>query len=329
MPHRSQELARIETATEDSIRLAADHIRQGDLVAFPTETVYGLGADATHGQAVAAIYEAKGRPSFNPLIAHVDSIAMAETLVVFDPLSRRLAETFWPGPLTLVLPARPDCPVSSLATAGLDTLAVRMPAHLVALELIRAAGVPIVAPSANTSGHVSPTSAAHVYGDLSRRIPLILDGGRTEVGLESTILQIRDGTPYLLRPGGLAREEIEAAIGIPVVRSEGDPSTAPVAPGMLASHYAPHARVRLDARRVEPGEALLAFGGASVHGVSEAARVFNLSPSGNLREAAANLFDMLRRADGDDIIGIAVAPIPIRGLGEAIRDRLTRAAAPR
>ncbi|WP_245427330.1 L-threonylcarbamoyladenylate synthase [Pleomorphomonas carboxyditropha] len=329
MPHRSSELARIEAATDEAIRLAADHIRQGELVAFPTETVYGLGADATRGQAVAAIYEAKGRPSFNPLIAHVDSIAMAERLVVFDPLSRRLAETFWPGPLTLVLPARPDCPVSSLATAGLDTLAVRMPSHRVALDLIRAAGVPIVAPSANTSGHVSPTSAAHVYGDLSRRVPLILDGGRTEVGLESTILQVRDGTPYLLRPGGLAREEIEAATGIAVVRSEGDPSAAPVAPGMLASHYAPRARVRLDARRVEPREALLAFGGAPIRGIAEAARVFNLSPSGNLREAAANLFDMLRRADGDDVAGIAVAPIPTHGLGEAIRDRLRRAAAPR
>lgn len=329
MPNRSQEFARIEQATEEAIRLAAVHIRQGDLVAFPTETVYGLGADATQGQAVAAIYEAKGRPSFNPLIAHVDSLAMAEALVDFDPLSRRLAETFWPGPLTLVLPMRPDCPVSSLATAGLDTLAVRMPAHRVALELIRAAGVPIVAPSANTSGHVSPTSASHVYGDLSRRVPLILDGGRTEVGLESTIVQVRDDIPYLLRPGGLAREEIEAAIGIAVVRSEGDPATAPVAPGMLASHYAPHARVRLDARRVEPGEALLAFGGASIHGIVEATRIFNLSPSGNLREAAANLFDMLRRADGDDITGIAVAPIPTHGLGEAIRDRLTRAAAPR
>lgn len=329
MPHRSPEFARIEAATDEAIRLAADHIRQGLLVAFPTETVYGLGADATRGQAVAAIYEAKGRPSFNPLIAHVDSIAMAETLVIFDSLSRRLAETFWPGPLTLVLPMRPDCPVSSLATAGLDTLAVRMPSHQVALELIRAAGVPIVAPSANTSGHVSPTSAAHVYGDLSRRVPLILDGGRTEVGLESTILQVRDDIPYLLRPGGLARDEIETVAGVAVVRSEGDPSVAPVAPGMLASHYAPRARVRLDARRVEPDEALLAFGGTVVRGAQEAKRVLNLSPSGSLREAAANLFDMLRRADGDDVAGIAVAPIPTHGLGEAIRDRLTRAAAPR
>ena len=329
MLHRSQELARIEAATDATIRLAADHIRRGDLVAFPTETVYGLGADATRGEAVAAIYEAKGRPSFNPLIAHVAGVDMAAALVDFDPLSRQLAETFWPGPLTLVLPARPDCPVSSLATAGLDTLAVRMPAHKVALDLIVAAGVPIVAPSANVSGHVSPTSAAHVYGDLSRRIPLILDGGRTEVGLESTILQVQGGIPYLLRPGGLAREEIEAAAGLAVVRSEGDPSAAPVAPGMLASHYAPRARVRLDVHRVEPGEALLAFGGAPVRGAGEAARVLNLSPSGNLREAAANLFDMLRRIDGDDISGIAVAPIPANGLGEAIRDRLTRAAAPR
>lgn len=328
MPH-SQDLARIKTATDEAISEAASVIRRGELVAFPTETVYGLGADATQGQAVAAIYEAKGRPSFNPLIAHVDSIEMADLLVSFDPLSRRLAETFWPGPLTLVLPVRPDCPVSSLATAGLDTLAVRMPAHKVALGLIEKAGVPIVAPSANTSGHVSPTSAAHVYGDLSRRIPLILDGGRTEVGVESTIVQLRDDTPFLLRPGGLAREEIEAALGLAVVRSEGDPTAHPVAPGMLASHYAPRARVRLDARRVEPGEALLAFGGTPIHGVGPDTRVLNLSPSGSLREAAANLFDMLRRADDQEITGIAVAPIPTHGLGEAIRDRLTRAAAPR
>lgn len=328
MPH-SQDLARIKAATEDAIAEAAGLIRRGELVAFPTETVYGLGADATQGEAVAAIYEAKGRPSFNPLIAHVDSIAMAERLVTFDPLSRRLAEAFWPGPLTLVLPARADCPVSSLATAGLDTLAVRMPAHPVALKLIAAAGVPIVAPSANTSGHVSPTSAAHVYGDLSRRIPLILDGGRTEVGVESTILQLKDGTPFLLRPGGLAREDIEASTGLAVVRSEGDPGATPVAPGMLASHYAPRARVRLDARRVDAGEALIAFGGGVITGAAQAVRVLNLSPAGSLREAASNLFDMLRRADGPDISGIAVAPIPDHGLGEAIRDRLTRAAAPR
>jgi len=328
VPH-FQELARIKTATDEAIAEAASLIRRGDIVAFPTETVYGLGADATQGQAVAAIYEAKGRPSFNPLIAHVDSIDMAERLVEFDPWSLRLAEAFWPGPLTLVLPVRPDCAVSSLATAGLDTLAVRMPAHKVALDLIRTAGVPIVAPSANASGHVSPTSAAHVYGDLSRRIPLILDGGRTEVGVESTIVQMQGDTPFLLRPGGLAREEIEATLGLAVVRSEGDPTTAPVAPGMLASHYAPRARVRLDARRVNPGEALIAFGGTPIHGLDQAARVLNLSPSGSLREAAANLFDMLRRADGDDVAGIAVAPIPTHGLGEAIRDRLTRAAAPR
>ncbi|WP_237154842.1 L-threonylcarbamoyladenylate synthase [Oryzibacter oryziterrae] len=322
-------MARIEPVSAAAIAHAADVIRAGQVVAFPTETVYGLGADATNGRAVAAIYEAKGRPSFNPLIAHVASLAAAEALVEFDPISRRLAEAFWPGPLTLVLPMQPDCPISSLATAGLDTLAVRLPAHPVARDLIVAAGVPIVAPSANVSGHVSPTSASHVFGDLARRIPLILDGGHTEVGVESTIVQVREGTAHLLRPGGLASEELEAVIGAPLQRAEAGDPTAPIAPGMLLSHYAPKARVRLHARAVDPGEVLLAFGPRHVPGDADAAGVFNLSPTGDLREAAANLFRMLREADALAITGIAVAPIPPHDLGEAILDRLERAAAPR
>jgi L-threonylcarbamoyladenylate synthase len=321
--------ARLEPATDAAIADAAALIAAGRLVAFPTETVYGLGADAGNGPAVAAIYAAKGRPSFNPLIAHVADLAGAERLVVFDPLSRALASRFWPGPLTLVLPRRPDCPVSSLATAGLDTLAVRVPAHEVALALIAASGRPIVAPSANRSGRVSPTSAAHVFADLAGRIPMILDGGPTDVGVESTILQVRDGALYMLRPGGLAAEAIEAVAGAPVHRSTGDATTAPVAPGMLASHYAPAASVRLNAADVRPGEALINFGNKSLPGRADAALVLDLSPSGDLSEAAANLFDMLRRADAVAPIGIAVAPVPRRGLGEAILDRLRRAAAPR
>jgi L-threonylcarbamoyladenylate synthase len=322
-------MARIEPISPAAIAHAAEVIRAGQVVAFPTETVYGLGADATNGRAVAAIYEAKGRPSFNPLIAHVASLAEAETLVVFDAVSRRLAEAFWPGPLTLVLPMRPDCPVSSLATAGLDTLAVRLPAHPVARDLITAAGVPIVAPSANVSGHVSPTSASHVFGDLSRRIPLILDGGHTEVGVESTIVQVRDGTVHLLRPGGLASEELQGVAGGPLLRSDVTDTTAPIAPGMLLSHYAPKAKVRLHARAVDPGEVLLAFGPGHVPGEGQAIGILNLSPAGDLREAAANLFRMLREADSLASVGIAVAPIPPRDLGEAILDRLERAAAPR
>lgn len=321
--------ANIQPATDAAIAEAGALIRAGQLVAFPTETVYGLGADAGQGDAVAAIYETKGRPSFNPLIAHVDGLALADRLVVFDPLSRRLAETFWPGPLTLVLPKRPDAPVSSLATAGLDTLAVRLPGNEVARALIAAAGVAIVAPSANRSGHVSPTTAAHVAEDLGGRVPLILDGGPTDVGVESTILHVESGGVRLLRPGGLACEDIEAAIGAPVLRGGETPGAAPLAPGMLSSHYAPTAGVRLDVRSVRPGETLINFGNGDMPGSEAACLILDLSPSGNLREAAANLFDMLRRADAATSVGIAVAPVPRHGLGEAIADRLKRAAAPR
>lgn len=308
---------------------AAAILSSGGLVAFPTETVYGLGADATSGTAVAGIYAAKGRPRFNPLISHVQDQAAAEALALFDPLSRRLAAAFWPGPLTLVLPRRPGCPVSDLATAGLDTLAVRVPAHPVARRLLARVGRPVAAPSANRSGHVSPTTAAHVLADLSGRIDAVVDGGPTSVGVESTILQVDGDSLRLLRPGGVPREAIAALAGRPVAAPADAAADRPLAPGMLASHYAPSAAVRLDAARVEPGEALLAFGPVLPPGAAAAAAVLNLSPRGDLAEAAANLFGMLRDLDRSGARSLAVAPIPADGLGEAIRDRLLRAAAPR
>jgi L-threonylcarbamoyladenylate synthase len=297
------------------------------LVAFPTETVYGLGADATNAAAVAKLYAAKGRPSFNPLISHVAEAAATRALARFDAAAETLAAAFWPGPLTLVLPKSPACPVAELATAGLDTIAVRMPAHPVARALIAALGRPVVAPSANRSGHVSPTTAAHVLADLGARIDLVLDGGPARVGVESTILACLDGEITLLRPGGLPRDAIERALGRAVNERviAADEGEAPLAPGMLASHYAPKTPLRLNAREVKRGEALLAFGAA----VPKAAHVLNLSASGDLVEAAANLFSHLRALDASGAQGIAVMPIPEAGLGEAINDRLARAAAPR
>ncbi len=300
-------------------------VRAGEVVAIPTETVYGLAGDATNGQAVARIFEAKGRPHFNPLIAHVSSLAMADTIATFDPLSRRLAEAFWPGPLTLVLPLLPDAKVHPLATAGLDTVALRMPRGFGA-ALIAALGAPLAAPSANSSGRISATSAGAVQADLGARIPLIVDGGPTPVGLESTIVKVEGDRVLLLRPGGVPAEAIEALIGGTLVRGTAGPVQAP---GMLASHYAPRAAVRLDAQAVEPDEALLAFGSTPVSGADRAMAVANLSPGGDLREAAANLFSMLQRLDASGAAAIAVAPIPHGGLGEAINDRLVRAAAPR
>lgn len=313
----------------DDLAAAAAILRAGGRVAFPTETVYGLGADATNGVAVAGIYAAKGRPSFNPLIAHVASLATAQDLAVFDPASRRLAEAFWPGPLTLVLPRRPDCPVSDLATAGLATLALRVPDHAVARRLIEAVGRPIVAPSANRSGHVSPTTAEHVLADLDGRIEAVVDGGPTAIGVESTIVQVSAGKIRLLRPGGVARAELAKVGGLAVVDPSEPAGDAPLAPGMLASHYAPSTRVRLDAVTVQPNEALLAFGPEPPAGADQARMILNLSPAGRLDEAAANLFGMLRSLDAAKAQAIAVAPIPADGLGEAIRDRLVRAAAPR
>jgi L-threonylcarbamoyladenylate synthase len=299
-------------------------IEAGEVVAIPTETVYGLAADATNGRAVARIFEAKRRPRFNPLIAHVSSIGMAEEIAAFDPLSRRLAEAFWPGPLTLVLPLEENAAVHPLVTAGLGTVALRMPRGFAA-GLIAALGRPLAAPSANSSGRISATTAAAVAADLGDRILLIVDGGPTPVGLESTIVKVEGDAVRLLRPGGIAAEEIERVAGRPLLRG----GAAVEAPGMLASHYAPRAAVRLGARVVEPGEALLAFGPDGIAGAADAVAVRNLSPAGDLREAAANLFSMLQALDASGAATIAVAPIPANGLGEAINDRLRRAAAPR
>jgi L-threonylcarbamoyladenylate synthase len=316
------------TAGPTAVEKAAECLKSGGLVAFPTETVYGLGADATQPEAIARLYQAKGRPSFNPLIAHVSDLAAAERIARFDATARRLAEAFWPGPLTLVLQKTADCAVADLATAGLDTVAVRMPAHAVAREILRELGRPIVAPSANRSGHVSPTTAAHVANDLSGRIDLIVDGGPVSVGVESTIIGCFD-TPLLLRPGGLPRAAIEQVLGHAVGRPPEEPEThsgQPLAPGMLASHYAPRTQVRLNAQRLEAGEALLAFGPDPIPGSEAAAATLNLSARGDLTEAAANLFSHLRALDTANARAIAVMPVPHEGLGEAINDRLRRAA---
>ena len=310
---------------------AARTLAGGGLVAFPTETVYGLGADAANATAVAHIYSAKGRPAFNPLIAHVADLTAARRIGRFDARALKLAEAFWPGPLTLVVPKTEGCPVADLATAGLDTVAIRIPAHPVAQAILRAFGGAVVAPSANISGHVSPTLAAHVESDLAGRIDLIVDGGPVAVGVESTIVGCFEA-PTLLRPGGLSRERIEAVLGAPLARppvdAESDDSQ-PLAPGMLASHYAPRASVRLNAHDVAHDEALLAFGPARLSGQEAAAAVMNLSPAADLDEAAANLFGYLRSLDAKAPRAIAVMTIPEEGLGEAINDRLRRAAVAR
>jgi L-threonylcarbamoyladenylate synthase len=306
---------------------AAALLRQGRLVALPTETVYGLAADATSGAAVASIYAAKERPSFNPLIAHLPDLAAARRQGLFDANALALATAFWPGPLTLVVPASPACEITELARAGLETVALRVPAHPVAHAVLQAAGRPIAAPSANRSGRVSATSAAHVLADLDGRIDAVLDAGPTEVGVESSIVACLDGAPRLLRPGGVPRAAIEGVIGR-LLALAGEAGAAPISPGLLASHYAPAARVRLEAEAPRPGEAWLGFGpgadGAASHPAS-----LNLSPAGDLAEAASNLFGHLRRLDALGLAAIAVAPIPAGGLGEAINDRLRRAAAPR
>jgi L-threonylcarbamoyladenylate synthase len=312
---------------ERAMKRACDVLSAGNLVALPTETVYGLAGDATNGTAVARIFEVKGRPSFNPLICHVSTREMAEAHVVFGPIARRLADAFWPGPLTIVLPVRADSTVHPLALAGLDTLAVRVPTGF-ANDLIARFGRPLAAPSANSSGSVSPTRAAHVEADLGGRIPLILDGGPAAVGLESTIVKVEDHTITLLRPGGLPLDAIEAVAGVEV-RRRGASEPAIEAPGMMRSHYAPKRPLRTDARSVQPGEALITFAGQEPQGKDGASFVLDLSPAGNLREAAANLFDYMKRADASGASAIAVVPIPHTGLGEAINDRLSRASAPR
>ena len=321
---------RTETRTilagPDAAAAAARCLGGGGLVAFPTETVYGLGADATNAEAIARLYLAKGRPSFNPLIAHVADLAAAHRIAAFNRDAETLAAEFWPGPLTLVLPRAPGCAVAELATAGLETIAVRVPSHAIAREILTAFGKPIVAPSANISGHVSPTTAQHVAADLAGRIDLIVDGGPADVGLESTIVGCFE-VPRLLRPGGVPRGAIEKALGLRLKEiPEHAPAGQPLAPGMLASHYAPRTPVRLNATTLEPGEALLAFGSSAVAGVDKADLVLNLSTRGDLVEAAANLFGHMRRLDASGAAQIAVVPIPNEGLGEAINDRLRRAA---
>ena len=312
--------------TPETIAAAAECLRLGGLVAMPTETVYGLAADATSDKAVAEIYAAKGRPAFNPLIAHVLGVEDALEHARLDGAAERLARAFWPGPLTLVAPAAPACRVSLLARAGLDTLALRAPDHPAARALIEAAGRPLAAPSANRSGHVSATTADHVLADLDGRIDWVLDAGPSLHGVESTIVACLEAGPTLLRPGAVSREALEAALGRPLAQAA--PARAgPQAPGQLASHYAPRARLRLDAGAVAGDEAALDFGGA-LAGAASLARL-DLSPSGDLVEAAANLFAFLRALDEIGAASIAVAPVPAQGLGAAINDRLRRAAAPR
>jgi L-threonylcarbamoyladenylate synthase len=298
------------------IAALAARLRAGEVVAFPTETVYGLGADATNSDAVLKIYETKGRPRFNPLIVHVADLDMAETLVELSPLAKKLA-VFWPGPLTLVLPQKPGAGLSDIVTAGLDTVGIRIPAHPLALELIRATGRPLAAPSANPSGKLSPTTAEQVIRGFAGRVP-VLDGGPCAAGVESTILAVTGHTVTQLRAGALPREEIEAVLGHSIAVAKAGAAIA--APGMLASHYAPNAALRLNAETFAPDEASLGFGSGSF--------TLNLSPAGDVHEAARNLFSMLHQLDSS-YSRIAVSPIPQTGLGEAINDRLQRAAAPR
>lgn len=307
------------------IQAAAALIRAGGLVAMPTETVYGLAADATNDKAVARIFEAKGRPQFNPLIVHVASIEMAKRHVEVSPLAETLMTEFWPGPLTLVLPRRKDSGVSLLVSAGLDTVAARMPRHDIARALIEAAGRPLAAPSANRSGTISPTRAEHVAESLDGKVDMILDGGPSPVGVESAIVKIEGETATLLRPGGTARADIERVLGRKLQAATGGIE----APGMMTSHYAPDAKLRLNARGQREGEAFLGFGAVAGEGPA----ALNLSDTGDVTEAAAHLFAHLRALDRlaktHGLQTIAVAPVPMEGLGEAINDRLARAAAPR
>jgi L-threonylcarbamoyladenylate synthase len=305
----------------NDIQAAALALREGKLVAFPTETVYGLGADATNDKAVAQVYAAKGRPAFNPLITHVPDAESAFALGEFTQDARKLALAFWPGPLSLVVPRKNSCPVSLLASAGLDSIAIRVPSHPIALELLKAAERPVVAPSANPSGKISPTTADHVRRYLKDKVAAILDGGRCKVGVESTVVSFLDGGPKLLRHGGIPRAELEKVIGHPLAAESH--SARPHAPGQLLSHYAPHAELRLHAEAPRDGEAYLGFGKLHAHGP------YTLSASGDLVEAAASLFRLLHEIDATGVQRIAVAPIPHQGLGEAINDRLMRAAAPR
>ncbi|MCB1480903.1 MAG: threonylcarbamoyl-AMP synthase [Rhodobiaceae bacterium] len=307
---------------------AAAILKAGELVSFPTETVYGLGADAANARAVAKIYSAKGRPSFNPLIAHLADRDAAQRQGLFNTISIALADRFWPGPLTLVVPRSSTATVSDLATAGLDSVALRVPDNAVAHALLSAFGGPVVAPSANRSGYVSATTAQHVATDLGDTVSIILDAGPTGIGIESTVVDCTGETARILRPGAVTRAAIREAIGDALIEDNSATGDI-VAPGMLASHYAPNARVRLNAADVHPGEAVITISGFQPAGIEQAKAVFDLSPSGDLEEAAANLFTALRKLDEAASEGIAICPIPEAGLGEAINDRLRRAAAPR
>ena len=304
-----------------TISKAATLLRNGGLVAFPTETVYGLGADATNDAAVARIFAAKQRPQFNPLISHVADIEAAFRFGVFSKDAEKLAAAIWPGPLTIVVERRKDCPISLLCSAGLSSVALRVPSHPLALELLRTVDRPIAAPSANRSGRISPTTAEHVRASLGDAVDMILDGGPSAVGLESTVVRFMNDGPYMLRFGGVARETLENILGSRMMtptRYDTDLHS----PGQLESHYAPQAQLRLNAAAPELGEAYLGFGKYS-HGP------WTLSKTGDMQEAAANLFKMLHAIDDSSLEHIAVAPIPVKGMGEAINDRLTRAAAPR
>lgn len=320
MARHAMTKTRLLNADPDGIAEAARIIAAGGRVAMPTETVYGLAADATNDRAVAGIFAAKDRPSFNPLIVHLPDMEAAARLVVFSETATKLARAFWPGPLTLVLPRRDDSGIAGLASAGLPTLAVRVPAHPVARALLAAFGKPLAAPSANPSGRVSPTTAAHVIAGLDGRIEAVLDGGAAKVGLESTILGFdADGTPRLLRAGGIPAEQIAEVCG--TMPGPAQASDGITAPGQMQSHYAPHGAIRLNATRAEPGETMVGFG--------EVAGDLTLSETGDLTEAAARIFDILHTLDQMGVARIAVAPVPARGLGLAINDRLARAAAPR
>jgi L-threonylcarbamoyladenylate synthase len=308
----------IVAADDHGIAEAARLLRAGEIVAFPTETVYGLGADATSDSAIARVFAAKERPTFNPLIVHVAGADAASRLTRWSALADRLAARFWPGPLTFVLERAPGCPVSLLASAGLETIAIRAPAHPVAQRILAAADRPIAAPSANRSGAISPTTAAHVAASLGERVPCIVDGGPTRVGIESTVVDVSGDAAVLLRPGAVTLESLEAELGTRI--ELGGSTDRPASPGMLERHYAPRATLVLNAPSAEKGETLLAFGPAAPTGA------LNLSARGDLEEAAANLFAMLHRLDAEGARTIAVMPIPETGLGRAINDRLRRAA---
>lgn len=320
----AHEAGNIVEPTPGDLTNAAQILQSGGLAAFPTETVYGLGADATNSDAVAAIFEAKGRPHFNPLIVHVPDAAAAQGLAQFDGRAHALAAAFWPGPLTLVLPRTTACRASPLVSAGLDTIAVRVPHHALAQELLREAATPLAAPSANASGRASPTTAQHVADSLGGLVDIILDGGPCLIGIESTVVGVFADETVLLRPGGVTRAELEAVTGALTVVTE---AAAPRSPGLSQRHYSPGRPLRLDATGTAPGEALLAFGPGATQGTPNSPSMRNLSPRGDLREAAANFFAMLHELDRPEFSAIAVMPIPDEGLGAAINDRLRRAAA--